>query len=138
MCAQNAFGYRACLEQGEAEQNGVAHNAPNRVDCIAGNGNILDQYRVDGHTDQDQKALKTQRKQGFQIVLPDVALLMVALGCHRHRCQTDHHINLDHAPIYQHKNDDAEDPHGDSNEEGLQEQPEQRADFHLHHAGFQH
>ena len=124
MCAQNAFGYRACLEQGEAEQNGVAHNAPNRVDCIAGNGNILDQYRVDGHTDQDQKALKTQRKQGFQIVLPDVALLMVALGCHRNGGKAHHAINLDHSAVDNDKNDDGQDSHGNADEERLQEQSE--------------
>lgn len=98
----------------------------------------MDQHCIDGHADQDQKALKSQRKQRFQIVLSDMALLMIAPCCHGHRCQTDHHINLDHAPVHQHKNNDAEDPHGDSNEEGLQEQPEQRADLHLHHAGFQH
>jgi hypothetical protein len=138
MCAQNAFGYRACLEQGEAEQNGVAHNAPNRVDCIAGNGNVLNQYRVDGHTDQDQKALKTQRKQGFQIVLPDVALLMVASGCHRNGGKAHHAINLDHSAVDNDKNDDGQDSHGNADEERLQEQPEQRANFHLHHAGFQH
>ncbi len=31
---------------------------------------LLDQHRVNGNTDQDQEALKTQRKQAFQVVLP--------------------------------------------------------------------
>ena len=36
------------------------------------------------------------------------------------------------------KNDDAQDPHGDADEETLQEKPEQGAYVHLHQAGFQH
>ena len=47
-------------------------------------------------------------------------------------------VDLNHAPVHDHKNDDAQDPHGDADEEGLQKQPEQRANVHLHHAGLQH
>ena len=83
MCAQNAPGNGTSLEQRKAQQHRVPHDAPDRVDGIPGYGNILKQNRVDRHADQDQKALKTQRKQGFQIVLPDVArswLPQVAIG----------------------------------------------------------
>ena len=36
------------------------------------------------------------------------------------------------------KNDDAQYPHGDADEETLQEQPEQGSYIHLHQTGFQH
>ena len=40
--------------------------------------------------------------------------------------------------IHDDKNDDAQDSHGDADEETLQEKPEQGAYVHLHQAGFQH
>ena len=65
-------------------------------------------------------------------------LLVVAESRHGDGCKAYHAVNLDHAPVHDDKNDDAQDPHGDADEEGLQKQPEQRADIHLHQAGFQH
>ena len=38
-------------------------------------------------------------------------------------------------PVDDDKNEDAQYPHGDADEATLQEQPEQRAYIHLHHAG---
>lgn len=39
MCAENRFCHRAGFEQAETKQDSVANNAPNGIDCIAGNGN---------------------------------------------------------------------------------------------------
>ena len=82
--------------------------------------------------------MKTQRKQAFQVVLSHVRLLMVAESRHGDGRKAHHAIYLNHTPVHDDKNNDAQDPHGDSNEEGLQKQPEQGAYIHLHQAGFQH
>ena len=124
MRSENGFGHGTGLEQAETKQDGIAHNAPNGVDGIPGNRHALDQHRINCHADEDEKALKAQRKQTFQVILPHVALFMVAEGRHGDGRKAHHAINLDHAPVDNDKNDDAQDPHGDSDEEGLQEKPE--------------
>ncbi|CCL63117.1 hypothetical protein BN182_3590019 [Clostridioides difficile E9] len=53
MCAEYAPGDGACLEQTEAEQNCVAHTAPNGPDGVAARGDTLYQHRIDGHADED-------------------------------------------------------------------------------------
>ena len=138
MRSEDGFCHGACLEQAETKQNGVAHNAPNGVDGIPGYRHALDQHRINRHADEDEKALKTQRKQALQIVLPHVRLLVVAEGRHRDGRKAYHAVDLDHTSVDDDKNDDAQDPHGDADEETLQEQPEQGAYVHLHQAGFQH
>ena len=138
MRAQHTFRDRAGLEQAETKQDSVAHNAPNGVDGIPGNRYALDQHRINGNTNQDQEALKTQCKQAFQVVLPHVALLVVAEGRHGDGRKAHHAVNFNHAPVDDDENHDAQYPHGDADEETLQEQAEQGADIHLHQAGLQH
>ena len=90
MRSKNGFRHGAGLEQAETKQNGVTHNAPNGVDGILGNRYRLYQHGVNCHADEDEKALKTQRKQAFQVVLPHVRLLVVAESrqafCQCHNC----------------------------------------------------
>ena len=136
MRSENGFCHRAGLEQAETEQNGVAHNAPDGVDGIPGNRYRLYQHGVNRHADEDEKALKPQSEQAFQVVLPHVRLFVVAEGCHGDGRKAHHAVDLDHTSVDDDKNDDAQDPHGDTDEKGLQKQPEQRADIHLHQAGF--
>ena len=136
--SEDGFRHRAGLEQAETEQNGVAHDAPNGVDGIPGNRHALDQHGINCHADEDEKALKTQCKQAFQVVLPHVRLLVVAEGCHGDGRKAYHAIDLNHTPVHDDKNDDAQDSHGDADEEGLQKQPEQGSYIHLHQTGFQH
>ena len=111
MRSENGFGHGTGLEQAETKQDGIAHNAPNGVDGIPGNRHALDQHRINRHADEDEKALKAQRKQTFQVILPHVALFMVAEGRHGDGRKAHHAINLDHAPVDNDKNDDAQDPH---------------------------
>ena len=66
---------------------------------IPGYGDILKQDSVDRHADQNQEALKTQRKQRAKIILSHMALLMVAPCCHRDGSQTDGHIDFDHSAM---------------------------------------
>ncbi len=136
--SEDGFRHGAGLEQAETKQNGVAHNAPNGVDGIPGNRYALDQHSVNRHADEDEKALKTQCKQAFQVVLPHVALLVVAEGRHGDGRKAHHAVNFNHAPVDDDENDDAQDPHGDADEETLQEKPEQGSYIHLHQAGLQH
>ena len=138
MRSKNGFRHGAGLEQAETKQNGVTHNAPNGVDGVPGNRHALDQHSVNRHADEDEKALKTQRKQAFQVVLPHVRLLMVAESRHGDGRKAHHAIDLDHPSVHDDKNNDAQDSHGDADEEGLQKQPEQGAYIHLHQAGLQH
>ena len=138
MRSENGFRHGTGLEQAETEQDGVAHNAPNGVDGIPGNRHTLDQHRINRHADEDEKALKTQCKQAFQVILPHVALLVVAEGCHGDGCKAHHAVDLNHSSVHDDKNNDAQYPHGDADEETLQEKPEQGADVHLHQAGLQH
>ena len=136
--SENGFRHGTGLEQTETEQDGVAHNAPNGVDGIPGNRYALDQHRINRHANEDEKALKTQCKQAFQVVLPHVALLVVAEGCHGDGRKAHHTVNFDHSSVDDDENYDAQYPHGDADEETLQEQPEQGAYIHLHQAGLQH
>ena len=136
--SEDGFCHGAGLEQAETEQNGIAYNAPNGVDGIPGNRYALDQHRINRHANEDEKALKTQCKQAFQVVLPHVALLVVAEGRHGDGRKAHHAVDLDHTPVHDDKNNDAQDPHGDADEEGLQKQPEQGSYIHLHQAGLQH
>ena len=138
MRSENGFCHGTGLEQAETEQNSVAHNAPNGVDGIPGNRYRLYQHGVNCHADEDEKALKTQRKQAFQIVLPHVALLVVAEGRHGDGRKTHHAVNFDHSSVDDDENYDTQYPHGDADEKGLQEKPEQGANVHLHQAGLQH
>ena len=138
MRSENGFCHGTGLEQAETEQNGVAHNAPNGVDGIPGNRHALDQHGVNRHADEDEKALKAQCEQAFQVVLPHVRLLVVAESRHGDGRKAHHAIDLNHAPVDDHKNDNAQDPHGDADEETLQEKPEQGSYIHLHQAGLQH
>ena len=138
MRSEDGFRHGTGLEQAETEQNGVAHDTPDGIDGIPGNRHALDQHGINCHADEDEKALKTQRKQAFQVVLPHVRLLVIAPCCHGDGRKAHHAVDFNHTPVDDDKNDDAQDPHGDADEEGLQKQPEQRANVHLHHAGLQH
>ena len=138
MRSENGFRHGAGLKQAETEQNGVAHNAPNGVDGIPGNRYALDQHRINRHADEDEKALKAQRKQAFQVVLSHVRLFMVAPCCHGNGSKAHHAVNFNHSSVDDDKNHDGQDAHGDADEETLQEKPEQGSDIHLHQAGFQH
>ena len=70
MRSEDGFCHGAGLEQAETEQNSVAHNAPNGVDGVPGNCHALDQHGINCHADEDEKALKAQCEQAFQVVLP--------------------------------------------------------------------
>ena len=65
-------------------------------------------------------------------------LLVIAPCRHRHRSQTDHHVNFNHSAVDNDKNDNRQYAHRNANKKALQEKAEQRADVEAHHAAFQH
>ena len=138
MRSEDGFGHRAGLEQAETEQDSVAYNAPNGVDGIPRNRYRLYQHRINCHADEDEKALKTQCKQAFQVVLPHVALLVVAPCCHGDGRKAHHAVNFNHTSVDDDEDHNAQYPHGDADEETLQKKSEQGANVHLHQAGLQH
>ena len=89
MCVQDAFGNRAGLEQGKAEQNRVADDAPDGADGIGCKGHSLDEHRIDAHTNHNQEPLQTQGQQAAQIVLPDLSLFPAPEGGKRDGGQAD-------------------------------------------------
>ena len=125
MRSENGFCHGTGLEQAETEQNSVAYNAPNGVDGVPGNCHALDQHGINCHADEDEKALKAQCEQAFQVVLPHVRLLVVAPCCHGDGRKAHHAVDLNHSSVHDDKNNDAQYPHGDADEETLQEKPEQ-------------
>jgi len=58
--------------------------------------------------------------------------------CHGDGRKAHHAVDFNHTPVDDYKNDNAQYPHGDADEETLQEKPEQGSYIHLHQAGLQH
>ena len=114
MRAKDTARYRPGFEQHEAEQNRIAHGAPDCPDGISARGNPLDQHRIDCNAHQNEHPLEAYGKEGAQIVLPHLSHLTVGDGCHRDRGQTGEQIDFQHPPIDQNENDDAQRPHGNA------------------------
>ena len=69
MRPEDALGDAARLKQHKAEQNCVAHNAPNRPNGISAGDDPLDEHRIDGNAYQNEHPLKAHGEQGTQIIL---------------------------------------------------------------------
>ena len=85
MCREDGFCHRTGFEQGEAQKNRVAHTGPNSLADVCINGDVLNESSIDRHTDDNEKCLERQGKQGAEVVLPDVAALLADHRCHRDR-----------------------------------------------------
>ena len=83
MRPEDALGDAARLKQHKAEQNRVAHNAPNRPNGISAGDDPLDEHRIDGNTHQNEHPLKAHGEQGTQIILARLPHLPVGQGSHR-------------------------------------------------------
>lgn len=90
MRCKHGFCEASRLKQRKCQQNRIAHNAPNAADDVIRKGQVLNQNCVDAYTDHDKKPLESQCKQGAQIVLTGMALLMVSKGCERNRRKAHH------------------------------------------------
>ena len=130
MCSKDGFRYAASLEQTEAEQNRVAHTAPNGPGYIRCLSDLLDQHRIDADNHHNQKGLEAQRQQGFQVVLTDAAPLRIAQRGKGDRPQRSHGINLNHSAVGHKENTDGKNVHRQPHNKGLEPQAEQRPDVH--------
>ena len=76
--SEQRFFKAAGLEQGVAQQDCIAHAAPDgRGYVVARCGDALHQHRIDAHTDHNEEGLKAQGQQRPKIVLPRGAPLPV-------------------------------------------------------------
>ena len=106
-------------------------------DLFTACGNALNEHRIDGHAYKDQHTLKAHGKQGAEIILAHLSGLPVGEGSHGDRGQTGQQIDLHHTAIHNHENKYIQGKHGQLNDKGLQEQPQQRAKFHRLQTGLQ-
>ena len=126
----NRFRQASGLEQREAQQHRVSHDAPDASDNVIRECDRLDQHRIDSDTDHDQESLEAKGHQGSQIVLTDMALLPVPEGGERDRCQARHEVDLHHTAIDDHEDRNGQDRGTYLDDKGLQEQSEQFSQFH--------
>ena len=127
MRCKHGFREASRLKQRKCQQNRIAQNAPNAADDVIRKGQVLNQNCIDAYTDHDKKALESQCKQGAQIVLTGMALLMVSKGCERNRRKAHHEIYFHHSAIHDDKDDSRQRQHRDLNHKGLQIQSQQRS-----------
>ena len=137
MAVKDTFGQRAGLEQGEAQQNGIAHAHPDGGGNIVAYGDVLHQHRVDGNADDDEERLKSQRQQAAKIVLAHLPPFTVGHGRHGDGRDACDKVNLDHAPINHDEYADGHSPHGNTHKKALEPQAKQRAEVHRHQLGLQ-
>ena len=130
MGAEHGLCHTARFEQAEAQQHRIAHCQPNCAGHVARRGNALDQNRVNAHDHHNQKRLKAQRQQRFQIVLPDIAPFSVCHGSKRDGSQRGHKIYFNHSPVDHQHNADGKNVHGQPDKQGLKPQSNQSAKAH--------
>ena len=70
----------------------------------AGGGDALYQHGIDGHTDHNEKSLKSKREQGFEIIVAHLPPFPIYHRSQRNRC--DGHREVD---FQQPSEDDEED-----------------------------
>ena len=58
MCREDGFCHRTCLKEGEAQKNRVAHTSPDCSTNVCFNGDVLNESRIDRHTDDNEKCLE--------------------------------------------------------------------------------
>ena len=129
---ENGFGHAAALEKRETEQNGISDTCPKRRANVALDADVLHKNGIDTNAHHDQKRLKTEGKQGAEIVLPHLTPLAIDHSSHGNRRDGGNHVDLDHTPIGNDKDADAQCPGDDANQGGLEPQPKQRANLHFH------
>ena len=136
MCVEYGFGQAAGFEQCEAQQHGIAHAAPDRHDDVLLGGDVLHQYGVDCHADDNQKRLEAQRQQAAQVVLAHAAPFLAHHGRHRDGGHRRDKVNFDHTAINDDENADIQRPHGNADKKRLEPQAEQRPQVHIHQPGL--
>ena len=94
-------------------------------------GDVLHQYGVNRHADNDEKCLEPQSQQAPQVVLSHSAPFLAHHGCHWNGCHRGHKVYLDHTAINDDKDADIQRPHGNADKERLDPQADQRSQIHF-------
>lgn len=82
MGIEDGLGKTSGLEQGEAEQNGIAEGGPYGLDDVGFRGNVLHQDGINTDTDHDEEGLEGQCQEGPKIILSHTAPFPVDHGGH--------------------------------------------------------
>ena len=92
---EDGFCEASGLEQRETQNDCVrCHREQSRMNVVC-NNHAVDQHRIDADADHDEKALKCQSEQAFQIVRADAAPFAVAHGCNGNRRNAHGAVNKD-------------------------------------------
>ena len=78
MGIQHAFRKRSCLEQAEAQDNGICRYRPERRVQVSRHCNAGNEYRINAYTDHNKKSLKRKGAKPFDIIVADTAPFPVA------------------------------------------------------------
>lgn len=130
MRCKNGFREASGLKERKAEQHGISRAGPDCALNVAGHGNGFHQHGVNRHADHNQKALESERKQGFQVVLPDLAPLAVGEGGKRNRADGDEKVNFQHPPVNDEEDAERHDFDGEPDQQGLNPEAEQGGKLH--------
>ena len=85
MRIEDGFCEASGLKERKAQQHRVAHARPDCFADIRAHADAFYKNSVIRHADNDEEALKSQREQGAQIVLPHAARFPVEHCRHRDR-----------------------------------------------------
>ena len=85
MHAENCFCEASGLKERKAQQHRVTHACPDCFADVRAHADAFNKNGVNRHADDDEKALKSEREQGAQIVLPHAARFPVEHRRHRDR-----------------------------------------------------
>ena len=128
MRPEQGLGEAAGLEKREAQENRVAHTAPNGAgNIVAAQRNTLHQYGVDSHADHNEKRLEAQGQQGAKIVLSRGAPFPVDHRGKGNRSYGGHQIHLNHSAVDHQEDADGKNLRTQPHEHALEPQPQQGA-----------
>ena len=106
MCIENGFCEAAGLKERKAQQDRIAHAAPDGHNDVGFGGNTLHQHGVNRHAHHNEHPLETDSEQGLEIVVAHVSDLPVHAGGEGNGGKACHQINLNHAPVDDDENHD--------------------------------
>ena len=114
----------------EGKEHRVAYTFPDSGHHIAACSDTLHQHGINRHAHHNEHPLKANGEQGFEIVVTHVARLPVCAGGKGNGGKARHQVNFNHAPVDDDENHDIQSRHGKLHEERLQENTEERPQFH--------
>lgn len=103
MGVEDTLAERTGLKQGEAQQNCIPDARPDGLNHIFIHSDCLNQHGIDCEADDNEKRLKTKRKQASQIVLTHLSPFAVCHRRHGNGRDRRDEIDFDHTAIDNHQ-----------------------------------